>query len=46
MLGWFQRLMPREDKFFELFERHAAVVVAGADALRKLFDSSGQSGKR
>ena len=46
MLGWFQRLMPREDKFFELFERHAAVVVAGADALRKLLDTNGQSGKR
>ena len=45
MLGWFQRLMPREDKFFELFERHAAVVVAGADALRKLLDTNGQSGK-
>jgi predicted phosphate transport protein (TIGR00153 family) len=46
MLGWFQRLMPREDKFFELFERHATVVVAGADALRKLLDTNGQSGKK
>ncbi|AMN39326.1 DUF47 domain-containing protein [Rhodoplanes sp. Z2-YC6860] len=46
MLGWFQRLMPREDKFFELFERHAAVVVAGADALRKLLDTNGQGGKK
>jgi predicted phosphate transport protein (TIGR00153 family) len=46
MLGWFQRLMPREDKFFELFERHAAVIVAGADALRKLLDTNGQSGKQ
>ncbi len=45
MLGWFQRLMPREDKFFELFERHAAVVVAGADALRKLLETDGQNGK-
>ncbi len=46
MLGWFQRLMPREDKFFELFERHAAVVVAGADALRKLLDTNDQSGRK
>lgn len=46
MLGWFQRLMPHEEKFFDLFERHAAVVVAGADALRKLLDTNGQSGKK
>jgi uncharacterized protein len=46
MLGWFQRLMPREEKFFDLFERHAAVVVAGADALRKLLGTNGQSGKQ
>ena len=36
MLGWFQALMPREERFFHLFERHAAVVVAGAEALRGL----------
>jgi predicted phosphate transport protein (TIGR00153 family) len=36
MLGWFQALMPREDRFFDLFERHAAIVVAGAEALRGL----------
>lgn len=36
MLGWFRRLMPREDRFFDLFARHAAVVVSGAEALRKL----------
>jgi predicted phosphate transport protein (TIGR00153 family) len=34
MLGWFKALMPREERFFELFQRHATVVVAGADALR------------
>jgi predicted phosphate transport protein (TIGR00153 family) len=45
MLGWFQRLMPREEKFFELFDRHAAVIVAGADALRKLLATDGQNGK-
>lgn len=34
MLGWFKAIMPREDSFFRLFERHAAIVVAGAEALR------------
>jgi predicted phosphate transport protein (TIGR00153 family) len=34
MLGWFQALMPKEARFFELFERHARVIVAGAEALR------------
>jgi uncharacterized protein len=36
MLGWFQALMPKEDRFFELFVRHATIVVAGAEALRAL----------
>ncbi len=34
MLGWFQALMPREDRFFALFNRHATVLVDGALALR------------
>src|SRR5437764_7191227 len=36
MLRWFQALMPREERFFTLFEKHAAIVVAGAEALRGL----------
>ena len=36
MFGWFQALMPREDRFFTLFEKHAAIIVAGAEALRGL----------
>jgi predicted phosphate transport protein (TIGR00153 family) len=36
MLGWFQALMPKEERFFELFEQHATIVVAGAEALRGL----------
>ncbi|HEY6255562.1 MAG TPA: DUF47 domain-containing protein [Xanthobacteraceae bacterium] len=36
MLGWFRALMPKEERFFELFEKHAAIVVAGAEALRGL----------
>src|SRR5215469_13671156 len=36
MLGWFQALMPKEARFFALFEEHAGIVVAGAEALRGL----------
>jgi predicted phosphate transport protein (TIGR00153 family) len=36
MLRWFQALMPREDRFFSLYNRHAETVVRGAEALREL----------
>lgn len=36
MLRWFQALMPREDRFFALFNRHADILVSGAEALRDL----------
>jgi uncharacterized protein len=36
MLGWFQALMPKEERFFRLFEKHAAIIVGGAEALRGL----------
>ncbi|MFH6786921.1 MULTISPECIES: DUF47 domain-containing protein [Methylobacterium] len=39
MLGWFRALMPREDRFFDLFERHARTLVAGAEALDQLLKS-------
>jgi len=29
-------MMPKEDRFFDLFERHAQIVVAGAEALQGL----------
>ena len=38
MLGWFYKLLPREEKFFEMFAQHSEVVVAGAVALRALLD--------
>ena len=38
MLGWFQALMPKEDRFFGLFNDHAATLVEGAAALRGLLD--------
>ena len=36
MLQWFQRLMPRQDVFFPAFERHAAIIVKAAMALREM----------
>ncbi|MBV9841111.1 MAG: DUF47 family protein [Sphingomonadaceae bacterium] len=40
-LRWFQALLPSEGRFFELFEAHAATLVAGADALARLFHDDG-----
>jgi uncharacterized protein len=36
MFRWFQALMPREDRFFALFNSHAATLVEGAEALQEL----------
>jgi len=36
MLQWFQRLMPRQSVFFPAFERHAAIIVKAAVALREM----------
>jgi len=41
MLGWFRALMPREERFFELFTRHAQVTLAGAEALKALLSGGG-----
>jgi predicted phosphate transport protein (TIGR00153 family) len=38
MLGWFHALMPKEERFFELFARHSEAVLAGAKALRLMMD--------
>ena len=38
MQRFFQALMPREEKFFVLFDRHAATLVSGATALRDLLE--------
>jgi uncharacterized protein len=38
MLGWFHALMPKDERFFELFARHSEAVVAGAHALRAMMD--------
>ncbi|MEA2839436.1 MAG: uncharacterized protein QOF41_766 [Methylobacteriaceae bacterium] len=36
MLNWFRALLPKDDRFFELFARHSQTVVAGAIALQGL----------
>jgi len=38
LLRYFQALMPREEKFFDLFNRHARILVEGAIALRDLLE--------
>jgi len=38
MLRFIRAIMPREDRFFDMFERHAQILVAGADALASLFE--------
>jgi len=36
MLGWFRAMLPREDRFFDLFDKHSQILVAGAEALQQL----------
>lgn len=41
MLNLFRALMPREERFFDLFAEHARTVATGAEALRAMM-ASGQ----
>jgi uncharacterized protein Yka (UPF0111/DUF47 family) len=38
MLRLFHALMPKEEKFFDLFDRHSVAISGGADALRALLN--------
>ena len=38
MLSWFQAIMPKEARFFDLFESHAQTLCAGARSLQKLLE--------
>jgi uncharacterized protein len=38
MLQWFQALLPRDDRFFDLFAAHSRAIVAGAHGLRALLE--------
>ena len=37
-MNWFQALMPKEGRFFDLFESHAATLCDGARSLHKLLE--------
>jgi uncharacterized protein len=39
MGGVIQKILPREERFFDLFERHAEVLVSAADALAQLLSA-------
>ena len=43
MFAWFQRLLPKTGNFFELFEAHAATVLAGAEATARLLGDGSAS---
>jgi predicted phosphate transport protein (TIGR00153 family) len=38
MLRWFQALMPKEERFFDMFANHSRAVLAGAQALRAMLE--------
>src|SRR6266545_8194591 len=38
MLTWFRALLPKEERFFDLFVRHSEAIVAGAEALRAMLE--------
>ena len=38
MFDFFKKLLPKEEKFFDLFEAHAAKAVAAAASLRAIFE--------
>lgn len=40
MLGLFRAIMPKEDRFFDLFSQHAATLVAGSKALSDLMSGA------
>jgi hypothetical protein len=45
MFAWFQRLLPKAGNFFELFEAHAATVLAAAEATARLLESGANAGE-
>ena len=38
MMRWFHALLPRDERFFDLFARHSDAVAAGAKALRDMLE--------
>jgi predicted phosphate transport protein (TIGR00153 family) len=44
-MRWFRALMPREEKFFDMFNRQSKTLELGAHALRSLLEGGGDSGR-
>ncbi|MBS0255735.1 MAG: DUF47 family protein [Proteobacteria bacterium] len=44
MFHWFQGLLPRQGRFFDLFEAHAATIVAGSGALARMLQGGSGMG--
>ncbi|HEY8573884.1 DUF47 domain-containing protein [Phenylobacterium sp.] len=42
-MNWFQAIMPKEGRFFDLFDRHAQTLCAGAGALHQLLQGGPQT---
>ena len=38
MLRWFHALMPKEERFFDMFAQHSRAILAGAEALRAMLE--------
>jgi uncharacterized protein len=41
MLRWFRALLPREDRFFDLFDRHSRTIVEAANSMKALLAEEG-----
>jgi uncharacterized protein len=38
MFNLFRRLLPREERFFAMYARHADTILRGAEELRRMLD--------
>jgi uncharacterized protein len=38
VMRWFRALLPREERFFDLYNAHAAILVRAAEALQAMLE--------
>src|SRR5215475_7354417 len=43
MMRWFRAFLPKEERFFDLFARHAQTVVRGAKALEDMLSGGSET---
>src|ERR1700757_3904340 len=43
MMRWFRAFLPKEERFFDLFARHSATVLNGAQALQGVLRGGGEA---